>query len=159
MKTKAFPALITRITIIGLLMVFASCSHTANTPAPQQTMSEILVQSGTWYTTGATLVQADGTSLTLNGTDPFLKTILLYNVTFYADGTATDTNDPNGLTKDGLTWKLTGAHLLVNLNHNNTDKVDATISFLNDYKLILNVTDFYNYNGVTYVQLVQTFGH
>lgn len=138
----------------------ASCSsHTANTPGPQPTTAEILVQSGTWYTTGATLVQSDGTMLTLSGTNPFLKTILLYNVTFYADGTATDTNDPNGLTKNGLTWKLTGTHLLVNLNNNNTDKVDAVITSISEYKLVLNVTDFYDYNGITYTGLIQTFGH
>lgn len=138
----------------------ASCSsHTSNTPGPQPTTAEILVQSGTWYTTGATLVRSDGTTLTLSGTDPFLKTILLYNVTFYADGTAIDTNDPNGLTQNGLTWKLAGAHLLVNINHNTTDKVDAVITSISEYKLVLNVTDFYDYNGVTYTGLIQTFGH
>jgi hypothetical protein len=95
----------------------------------------------------------------LAGNDPFLKTVLLYNVTFYANGTATDTNDPNGLTANGLTWQLTGKHLLVHVNDNNTDKVDAMISALNQYKLVLKVTDFYQYNGATYTGLIQTFGH
>ena len=160
MKTKTMLFYTKQIILFALLPFFISCSsHNDNSPIPQPTPAEMLVQSGTWNTVGATLMQSDGTALTLSGNDPFLKTILLYNVTFYADGTATDTNDPNGLTKDGLTWKLNGTHLLVNLNHNNTDKVDAIITSLNNYKLVLDVTDFYDYNGVTYVQLLQTFGH
>jgi len=123
------------------------------------TQADILVQSGTWNTTGATLIAADGTMLTLASNDPYLKTLLLYNVTFYADGTAIDTNDPNGLTKNGLTWTLTGSHLLVKINYNNTDRVDGMIISLSNYKLILKVTDFYLYNGVTYTGLLQTFTH
>jgi len=160
MKTKTLLLYTKQVILVASLPFIISCSsHADNSPVPQPTPADILVQSGTWNTVGATLVQSDGTTLTLNGNDPFLKTILLYNVTFYADGTATDTNDPNGLTRDGLTWKLNGTHLLVNLNHNNTDKVDAIITSINNYTLVLKVTDFYNYNGVTYVQLLQTFGH
>jgi hypothetical protein len=160
-KTKTLFFFFKKCILAFLVMTaMASCSsHTASMPGPQPTTAEILVQSGTWYTTGAALVQSDGTSLTLSSNDPFLKTILLYNVTFYADGTATDTNDPNGLTKDGLTWKLDGTHLLVRPNFNNTDKVDAIIRSISNYKLVLKVTDFYDYNGVTYVGLIQTFGH
>jgi len=160
MKTKTLLLYTKQVILFVSLSLFISCSsHSDNSPIPQLTAAEMLVQSGTWNTIGATLVQSDGTTLTLSSNDPFLKTILLYNVTFYADGTATDTNDPNGLTKDGLVWKLNGTHLLVNLNHNNTDKVDAIITSINNYTLVLKVTDFYNYNGVTYNGLIQTFGH
>ena len=158
---KTTPSFVKKCVVtLAVIAGFTSCSsHTGDGPVPQPTTAEILVQSGTWNTVGATLVQSDGTSLTLSSTDPFLKTILLYNVTFYADGTATDTNNPNGLTTNGLTWKLNDTHLLVRLNYNNTDKVDAIITFINNYKLVLNVTDFYVYNGVTYVKLIQTFAH
>jgi len=160
MKTKTLLLYTKQVILFVSLSLFISCSsHSDNSPIPQLTAAEMLVQSGTWNTIGATLVQSDGTTLTLSSNDPFLKTILLYNVTFYADGTATDTNDPNGLTRAGLTWKLNGTHLLVNLNHNNTDKVDAIITSISNYTLVLKVTDFYDYNGVTYVQLLQTFGH
>jgi hypothetical protein len=83
----------------------------------------------------------------------------LYNVTFYSNGTAIDTNNPNNLTVNGLTWHLNGTHLRVNINANTTDKVDAVITYLNDSKLVLKVTDFYFYNGVDYIGLIQTFGH
>ena len=141
------------------VLISACSSHTDNTPAPKMTQADILVQSGEWHTTGATLIAADSTSLTLASNDPFLKTILLYNVTFYANGTAVDTNDPNGLTTNGLTWTLSGSHLLVHINDNNTDKVDGIITFLSAYKLVLKVTDFYQYNGATYTSLIQTFTH
>ncbi|HVS91950.1 MAG TPA: hypothetical protein VHE59_07975 [Mucilaginibacter sp.] len=137
-----------------------SCSgHDTIAPTPPVTDAQILVQAGEWYTKGGTLTKDDGTTLVLAGNDPFLKTILLYNVTFYSDGTATDTNDPNGLTTNGLTWQLTGKHLLVHVNDNNTDKVDGMITFLSQNKLVLKVSDFYVYNGVTYTGLIQTFGH
>jgi hypothetical protein len=129
------------------------------TTTPPETDAQFLVQSGEWFTTGGTLVAPDGSTVALSGNDPFLKTILLYNVTFYADGTAADTNDPNGLTATGLTWQLTGTHLLVRPNGNNTDKVDAMITSINQYKLVLKVTDFYYYNGITYTGLIQTLGH
>ena len=77
-------------------------------PVPRFTNAEMLVNSGKWITTGGTLVKDDGTSLMLAGNDPFFGTILLGDVTFYADGTAIETNDPNGLTANGLTWHLTG---------------------------------------------------
>jgi hypothetical protein len=160
MKITALWFYAKQIISFALILFFMSCSsHSDNAPGPQPTTAEILVRSGTWYTAGATLVQTDGTTLTLSSNDPFLKTILLYNVTFYADGTASDTNDPNGLTKNGLTWKLDGTHLLVRPNFNNTDKVDAIITSISNYTLVLKVTDFYDYNGVTYVGLIQTFGH
>ena len=148
--------------IIGFAIIagISGCSSQVdNTPTPPLTKADILVEAGTWNTTGATLVAADGTSLTLANNDPFLKTILLYNVTFYANGTAIDTNNPNGLTANGLTWHLTGSNLLVNLNGNNTDKVAAVITYLSEYKLIMEVTDFYDYNGVTYTKLIQTLTH
>jgi hypothetical protein len=147
------------VVVFVLLAAANSCTSPKITPTPPLTDAEILSQSGEWFTTGGTLMKDDGTSLVLAGNDPFLKTVLLYNVTFYANGTATDTNDPNGLTANGLTWKLTGTHLLVHINDNNTDKVDGVITFLSQYKLVLKVTDFYVYNGVTYTALVQTFGH
>lgn len=140
-------------------VVFNSCSTHVNVAPTPPTSKAQLLTAGEWFTVGATLIKADSTTLVLSGTDPFLKTILLYNVTFYVDGTATDTNDPNGLTKNGLTWQLAGSHLLVHVNDNNTDRVDAMITYLNESKMVLNVTDFYYYNGVTYVGLIQTFGH
>ncbi|MDO3628522.1 hypothetical protein [Mucilaginibacter sp. BT774] len=142
-----------------IVLISACSSHADVTPIPKPTQADILVQSGEWHTTGATLIAADSTSLVLASNDPFLKTILLYNVTFYADGTAVDTNNPNGLTANGLTWKLSGSHLLVHINGNNTDKVDGIITFLSDYSLVLRVTDFYQYNGITYAGLIQTFTH
>jgi hypothetical protein len=147
--------------VIFTLIIFAfACSKKKeNTPLPLQTQADLLVQGGKWFTTGAILQTADGTSVTLAADDPFLKTILLYNVTFYANGTAIDTNNPNGLTKNGLTWTLNNAHLLVRPNFNNTDKVDATITLLSSEKLIMNVTDFYSYNNVTYTKLIQTLTH
>jgi hypothetical protein len=146
--------------IIALMAIaIASCSKEHDSPAPTETDAQLLVQSGTWYTTGGTLTKDDGTRLVLAGNDPFLKTILLYNVTFYANGTATDTNDPNGLTQNGLTWQLNGTHLLVRPNFNNTDRVDAIITYLDQYKLVYKATDYYQYNGVTYTGLIQTFGH
>jgi hypothetical protein len=142
-----------------LIAAISSCTSPKITPGPPLTDAEILSQSGEWFTTGGTLMKDDGTSLVLAGDDPFLKTILLYNVTFYANGTAIDTNDPNGLTANGLTWQLNGNHLLVHVNDNNTDKVDGMIIFLSQNKLVLKVTDFYVYNGETYTSLLQTFGH
>jgi hypothetical protein len=156
-QTPVFKKLIGVFAIVALIS--ACSSHADNTSAPKMTQADILVQTGQWHTTGATLMAANGTSLTLAGNDPFLKTILLYNVTFYSNGTATDTNDPNGLTANGLTWTLSGSHLLVHINDNNTDKVDGIVTYLSDYKLILKVTDFYQYNGVTYTSLIQTFTH
>lgn len=144
---------------VFMALISACSSHADNTPAPKMTQADMLVQTGEWHTTGATLIAADSTSLTLASNDPFLKTILLYNVTFYANGTAVDTNNPNGLTANGLTWTLSGSHLLVHINDNNTDKVDGIITYLSNYKLILKVTDFYDYNGVTYTSLIQTLGH
>jgi len=143
-----------------MAVALASCStHTDVTPDVPETDAQYLYESGEWVTTGGTLTANDGTTLVLAGNDPFLKTILLYNVTFHADGTAIDTNNPNGLTSNGLTWQLSGKHLLVHVNDNNTDKVDGMIVSLNQYKLVLKVTDFYYYNGVTYTGLIQTFGH
>jgi hypothetical protein len=148
------------IAVFTFIVLISACSsHADNNPAPKMTQADILVQAGEWHTTGATLIAVDSTSLTLASNDPFLKTILLYNVTFYANGTATDTNNPNGLTVNGLTWTLNGSHLLVHINGNNTDKVDGTITYLSDYKLVLKVTDFYEYNGVIYTSLIQTFTH
>jgi hypothetical protein len=148
------------IGVFAFMVLISACSsHKDNSPAPKETQADILVQTGEWHTTGATLIAADSTSITLASNDPFLKTILLYNVTFYANGTAIDTNNPNGLTANGLTWALSGSHLLVHINYNNTDKVDGIITFLSDYKLILRVTDFYQYNGKTYTSLIQTFTH
>lgn len=149
-----------RIIMFAVIMVTGACSkHADNSPAPKASQADILVQGGEWFTTGATLVKADSTSITLASNDPFISTILLDNVTFYANGTAIDTNDPNGLTKDGLTWTLHNSHLLVRPNFNNTDKVDAIITYLSYNKLVMNVTDFYNYNGVTYIKLIQTLTH
>lgn len=148
------------ITVFAFITLFYGCStHVDITPAPKITLADMLVQSGEWHTTGATLIAADSTSLVLASNDPFLKTLLLYNVTFYADGTAVDTNNPNGLTANGLTWTLSGPHLLVHINDNNTDKVDGVITLLSDYKLVLRVTDYYQYNGLTYTGLIQTFTH
>jgi hypothetical protein len=142
-----------------VVFLSACSSHADNTPAPIMTEADILVQTGQWHTTGAMLIAADSTSLTLANNDPFLKTILLYNVTFYANGTAIDTNDPNGLTANGLTWTLSGQQLLIHINDNNTDKVEGIITYLSDYKLVLKVTDFYQYDGKTYTSLIQTFTH
>jgi hypothetical protein len=159
-KAKHTFLLLKRILMIALVAAISSCSsHSDITPTPPQTDAEILVQSGEWFTTGGTLLKDDGTSLVLAGNDPFLKTVLLYNVTFYANGTAIDTNNPNGLTINGLTWQLSGTHLLVHINDNNTDKVDGVITYLSDYKLVLKVTDFYIYNGEIYTSLIQTFAH
>jgi hypothetical protein len=159
MNTKVLIFWIRTTVAVIAVTILNSCSKQADIPAPPLTDAEILVQSGEWVTTGGTLTKDDGTTLVLAGNDPFLKTILLYNVTFYANGTATDTNDPNGLTQNGLTWQLSGTHLLVRPNYNNTDKVDGIITFLSQNKLVLKVTDFYEYNGVTYTGLIQTFGH
>lgn len=147
------------IIFAGILLICACSKKTENNPVTPLSQAEILVQSGEWLTTGATLIAADGSTVTLAGNDPFLKTILLYNVTFYADGTAIDTNNPNGLTKNGLKWTLNNTHLLVRPNFNNTDKVDATITHLSFDKLVITVTDFYNYNDVTYTKMVQTMAH
>jgi hypothetical protein len=158
--SRKYPfSFIKSIVVFILIAVAGSCTSSKITPGPQLTDAEILSQSGEWFTTGGTLMKSDGTSVVLAGNDPFLKTALLYNVTFYANGTATDTNDPNGLTANGLTWQLSGKHLLVHVNDNNTDKVDGTITFLSQYKLVLKVTDFYGYNGETYTSLLQTFSH
>ena len=160
MKAKSAFSLGKRILIFIPIAVISSCSsHSDITPGPPPTDVEILAQSGEWFTTGGTLLKDDGTSLVLASNDPFLKTVLLYNVTFYANGTAIDTNNPNGLTINGLTWQLSGKHLLVHIKYNNTDKVDGIITYLSNYKLILKVTDFYNYNGETYTSLIQTFTH
>ncbi|MBS1526596.1 MAG: hypothetical protein JST19_13150 [Bacteroidetes bacterium] len=159
MKLRRMPVQIRMIVII-LLGVLISCSGHENVgPIQPETDAQVLVQSGEWFTRGGTLTKDDGTMLVLAASNPFLKTILLYNVTFYANGTATDTNDPNGLTQNGLTWQLSGTHLLVHVNDNNTDKVDGMITFLSQNKMVLKVTDFYVYNGVTYTGLIQTFGH
>jgi hypothetical protein len=83
----------------------------------------------------------------------------LGDVTFYADGTAIESNDPNGLTANGLTWQLNGSNLMVHVNFNNTDRVNAVITYLGANKLVMEVTDFYIYNGVTYVKLIQTLTH
>jgi len=147
------------IVVFVLLAAINSCTSPKISPTPPLTNAEILSQSGEWFTTGGTLMKDDGTSLVLAGNDPFLKTILLYNVTFFANGTATDTNNPNGLTSNGLTWTVAGTHLLVHVNDNNTDKVDGEITYLSQYKLVLKVTDFYIYNNETYTSLLQTFGH
>jgi hypothetical protein len=148
------------IIILVLAALIGGCSKKAgNGPVVQLTNAEILVQAGKWVTTGGTLVAADSTSITLPGNDPFFGTILLGDVTFFANGTAVESNDPNGLTANGLTWKLSGPNLLVNVNDNNTDKVRAVITYLSEYKLVMNVSDFYVYNGVTYVKLIQTMQH
>ncbi|MGZ3943480.1 MAG: hypothetical protein ACXVJB_00990 [Mucilaginibacter sp.] len=147
------------VVVFILLAAANSCSSPKIAPTPPLTNAEILSQSGEWFTTGGTLMKDDGTSLVLAGNDPFLKTVLLYNVTFFANGTATDTNNPNGLTSNGLTWTVAGIHLLVHVNDNNTDKVDGVITYLSQYKLVLKVTDFYVYNNETYTSLIQTFGH
>ncbi|HWD88815.1 MAG TPA: hypothetical protein VG367_11855 [Mucilaginibacter sp.] len=142
-----------------MVIAFASCSTHMDVGPTQPETDAQLLESGEWFTTGGTLTKDDGTTLVLAGDDPFLKTILLYNVTFNADGSGADTNDPNGLTKNGLSWQLSGTHLLVHVNDNNTDKVDGMIVSISQYKLVLKVTDFYIYNGVTYTGLIQTFGH
>lgn len=157
--TKIFPCTKWILAFAIISVVNACSSHSDNSPAPPLTNAEILVNSGKWVTTGGTLVKDDGTSLTLAGNDPFFGTILLGDVTFYADGTAVESNDPNGLTANGLTWHLTGSNLLVNVNDNNTDKVAAVITFLSQNKLIMEVSDFYIYNGVTYTKLIQTLTH
>jgi hypothetical protein len=145
---------------LAIISVVSGCSsYVDNSPTPPLTTAELLVNSGKWITTGGTLVKDDGTSITLDSKDPFFNTILLGDVTFYANGTAVESNDPNGLTANGLTWRLTGSNLLVNLNGNNTDKVAAVITYLSQYKLIMEVSDFYNYNGVTYTKLIQTLTH
>src|SRR6185312_13576074 len=99
--------------MFALMVMISSCSKTDVMTNPPETNAQLLVQSGEWVTTGGTLVASDGSTLVLAGNDPFLKTILLYNVTFYANGTAIDTNNPNGLTSNGLTWTVAGTHLLV----------------------------------------------
>jgi len=159
MKIRGTFSVISNLMMLMLAIVLSTCSKDNNNTGPPPTDAEILAQGGEWFTTGGTLVKADGTQLVLAGNDPFLKTVLLYNVTFYANGTAVDTNNPNGLTSNGLTWQLTGKHLLVHVNDNNTDKVDGIITYLSEYKMVLKVTDFYNYNGENYVSLVQTFTH
>jgi hypothetical protein len=160
MKANRFFSLVKRVITFALTTVIVACStHADNSPTPQITKAQILVDAGKWITTGGTLIAADGTSITLASNDPFFGTILLGDVTFHADGTAVESNDPNGLTANGLTWQLSGSNLLVNVNQNNTDKVNAIITYLSDYKLIMEVTDFYVYNGVTYVKLIQTLTH
>lgn len=160
MKANSFFSVMKRGITLALITVIVACStHVDNKPAPQRTKAQILVDAGKWVTTGGTLIAADGTSITLPANDPFFGTILLGDVTFHADGTAVESNDPNGLTANGLTWQLNGSNLLVNVNLNNTDKVNAVITYLSDYKLVIEVTDFYVYNGVTYVKLIQTLTH
>jgi hypothetical protein len=161
MKSKIGAVLLAKgLVLFALTAIIGACSRNSNNgPVPQPTKAEILVQAGKWVTTGGTLVAADSTSVTLSGNDTFFDTILLGDVTFYANGTAVESNDPNGLTANGLTWSLNGSNLLVNVNFNNTDKVRAVITYLSDYKLVLNVSDFYVYKGVTYVELIQTMGH
>jgi hypothetical protein len=160
MKATSFFSVVKRVITAALTTVIIACStHSDNSPTPPRTKAQILVDAGKWITTGGTLVAADGTSITLASNDPFFGTILLGDVTFHADGTAVESNDPNGLTANGLTWQLSGSNLLVNVNQNNTDKVNAIITYLSDYKLIMEVTDFYVYNGVTYVKLIQTLTH
>jgi hypothetical protein len=148
------------IMVAAIITAIGACSsHPDNAPSPPQTKADILVNSGKWITTGGTLIKDDGTSITLAGNDPFFGTILLGDVTFYADGTAVESNNPNGLTANGLTWHLSGSNLLVNLKYNNTDKVAAVITSLSEYKLIMEVSDFYDYNGVSYTKLIQTLTH
>ncbi|MGZ3751997.1 MAG: hypothetical protein ACXVB0_12755 [Mucilaginibacter sp.] len=160
MKLKRALSHTRRTIVLPVLILIAACSgHMDNNPAPQLTKAQLLVQSGEWFTTGGTLVKADGTSVVLSPADPFLKTILLYNVTFYADGTAVDTNDPNGLTANGLKWQLSGSNLIVKPNFNNTDRVNAIITYISVDKLVMDATDFYVYNGVTYTELIQTLTH
>jgi hypothetical protein len=160
MRTKRVFSIAKLILLLTLIVGINACSsHADNSPAPQLTKAEILVEAGKWITSGGTLVKADGTSITLAGNDPFFGTILLGDVTFYADGTAVESNDPNGLTANGLTWKLNGSNLLVNINFNTTDKVNAVITYLSVNKLVMEVTDFYEYNGVTYIKLIQTLTH
>jgi hypothetical protein len=159
MKTKSVFSFAKLILLLTLTLGINACSsHADNSPAPQLTKAEIL-EGGKWITTGGTLVKADGTSITLPGNDPFFGTILLGDVTFYADGTAVESNDPNGLTANGLTWQLNGSNLMVHVNFNNTDRVNAVITYLSVNKLVMEVTDFYVYNGVTYVKLIQTLTH
>jgi hypothetical protein len=160
MKTTKIFFILKRTLVVCGIMIAASCSkHSDNSIVPQLTLAEILVQSGQWITTGATLVASDGTSVTLDKNDPFIASLLLADVTFYADGTAIDLSNPNGLTKNGLTWTLDKTHLLVHLNGNTTDKVDANITSFGNYKIVMEVTDFYLYNGITYVKLIQTLTH
>ncbi|HWZ15314.1 MAG TPA: hypothetical protein VNW95_08745 [Mucilaginibacter sp.] len=156
---KLFLVLRCMLAVCGIVITASCSSHTDNNIAPQPTLAEILVQSGKWVTTGATLVASDGTRVTLDKNDPFIASLLLADVTFYADGTAIDLSNPNGLTIDGLTWTLDKTHLLVHLNHNNTDKVDAIITSYSSSKIVMEVTDFYLYNGITYVKLIQTLTH
>ena len=142
---------------LGLALLMGACSKdSATIPTPPLTKAELLVNGGKWITRGGTLVAADSSKLVLNINDPFFSTILLQDVTFFADGTAVEITDPNGLTKNGLTWQISGNHLLVHLNFNNTDKVDGDITYLSENKLVMEVSDFYLYNGVTYVKLIQT---
>ncbi|GAC1305912.1 MAG: hypothetical protein NVSMB24_15540 [Mucilaginibacter sp.] len=157
--SKLFLVLRWALVVCGIVVMTSCSSHTDNRIAPQSTLADILVQSGKWITTGATLVASDGSSVTLDKNDPFIASLLLADVTFYADGTAIDLSDPNGLTKNGLTWTLDKTHLLVHLNDNNTDKVDAIITSYSSYKIVMEVTDFYLYNGITYVKLIQTLTH
>jgi hypothetical protein len=146
--------------ILTAIMMNSACSgHYDNIPTPARTKAQMLVEDGKWITTGATLKKDDGTAITIPANDPFFDTILLGDVTFYADGTAIESNDPNGLTKDGLKWTLTGSNLLVSINYNNTDKVSAVITFLSDNKLVMEVTDFYDYNDVIYTRMIQTLTH
>ncbi len=147
------------LTFVAIIMACACSKKMDNGTTAQPAPADMLVQSGEWFTTGATLVAADSTAVTLAANDPFLKTILLDNVTFYANGTAIDTNNPNGLTSNGLNWTLQNSHLVVHPNFNNTDKVDAIITYLSYYKLVMNVSDFYVYNGVTYIKMIQTLTH
>jgi hypothetical protein len=160
MAAKRVLFLTKRIMVFALMLFITACSsHKDNNPAPPPTLAQLLVNSGKWITTGGTLVKTDGTSITLNSNDPFFDTILLGDVTFYADGTAIESNDPNGLTANGLTWQLNGSNLIVRPNFNNTDKVNAIITYLSEYKLVMNASDFYVYNGVTYTELIQTLTH
>jgi hypothetical protein len=144
---------------IAVPMSISGCQgNMESPPAPPPTQAQIL-EGGKWMTTAGTLVSASGASVTLPPGDPFFSSVLLGDVTFYPDGTAMESNDPNGLTKYGLTWHLNGTHLLVNINDNNTDKVNAVITLLSQYKLVLDVSDFYVYKGVTYDELIQTLTH
>jgi hypothetical protein len=143
-----------------MTVLFACSSRMDKNVAPQPpTKAELLVSGGKWVTTAGTLVKADGTTLIVPGKDPFFDTILLGDVTFYSDGTAVESNNPGGLTSNGLTWQLTGSNLLVHINFNGTDKVNASIIYLSENKLVMEVTDFYQYNGENYVKLIQTLTH
>ncbi|MDB5131947.1 MAG: hypothetical protein JWR02_1696, partial [Mucilaginibacter sp.] len=78
---KIFPILKLAFIGFGIMAVAACSSHTDNSVGPQPTLAEILVQSGKWVTTGATLVASDGTSITLDKNDPFIASLLLADVT------------------------------------------------------------------------------